>query len=161
MAQTLEKHAGRNSEGLRSACPLVLTALTGKLSVFSAFLMKDITHRINYPNVFLLSGVLLSDITHASLVQCIKYSAGKCYWEGKGCVLSLGLISCALSTSLGTLHGSHDNTGPDSIVNQSCQSLRKLLPAQVQGSCSAFGERTTLIPSKDLAKGMIITVCVE
>lgn len=43
------------------------------------FLMKDITHRINYPNVFLLSGVLLSDINHASLVQCIKYSAGKCY----------------------------------------------------------------------------------
>ena len=37
--------------------------------------------------------------------------------KGKdACVLSLGFISFALSTSLGTLHGSHDNTGLDSVV---------------------------------------------
>lgn len=108
MAQTQEKHAGRSSEGLRSACPMVLTALTGKPFVFSAFLMKDITHRVNYPNVSLLSGVLLSDITRAlnTLLESVVE---------KGCVLSLGFFSFVLSTSLGTLHGSHDNTGPDSV----------------------------------------------
>lgn len=108
----------RNSKDLRSLCPLVFTAVTGKKSVFF-LLMKDmITHRVNYTNVFLLSAVLLLGINHASLVKCIKYSTGKYYWEGDRQISSVGYISFILSTSLGILHRGNENIGLISLYSR-------------------------------------------
>lgn len=71
-----------DSQDLRSLCPLVFTSVTGKQPVFFVLMNDTITHRVNYTNVSLLSGVLLLLTNHVSLVKCSNYSARKYYWEG-------------------------------------------------------------------------------